>query len=326
MDRRSFICSLAGGLLAAPLAAEGQQAVKVYRIGFLRYLACSEQFGLANLRQGLRELGYVEGHNIVLECRDPSGQAEQLPNLAAELTRLNVDVLVTETTVAAQAAKQATKTVPIVMLYVGDPVASGLVSSLSQPGGNATGFAMFAPEMIRKDLEILKELAPRVSRVSVFLDTTNPGHLLPDWQMDVAAKILGVRPQRIDLRTGVDLDGAFATALKQRAEALLVYPLPIKLRDFQRIPEFAVKHRLPTITVHRAFVEAGLLMYYGPNVAEQYRRGATYIDRILKGAKPAQIPIEQSEKFELVINLKTAKALGLTIPPSLLQRADQVIE
>jgi putative tryptophan/tyrosine transport system substrate-binding protein len=317
---------LAVSLTLAPFIAEGQQAGKIYRIGFLRYLACPEQFGLANLRQGLRERGYVEGHNIVLECRDAAGKAERFSDLAAELTRLNVDVLVTESTVAALAAKQATKTVPIVMLYVGDPVASGLVSSLAQPGGNATGFAMFAPEMIRKNLELLKELAPRLSRVSVFIDTTNPGQTLPDQQMDVAAKILGVRPQRIDLRTGVDLDGAFAEALRQRAEALLIYPLPITLRDFQRISEFSVKHRLPTITVHRAYVEAGLLMYYGPNVAEQYRRAAIYIDRILKGASPAQLPIEQSEKFELVINLKTAKALGLTIPQSILLRADHVIQ
>ncbi len=326
ISRRGFIGAVASGLLTAPLAAEGQPVGKVYRIGFLRYLTCAEQFGLANLRQGLRELGYVEGNNIVIECRDAAGKAERLPSLAAELARLNVDVLVTEFTVAAQAAKQATKTVPIVMLYVGDPVASGLVSSLAQPEGNATGFAMFGPEMIRKDLELLKELAPRVSRLSVFIDTTNPGQTLPDWQMDVAAKILGVRPQRIDLRTGADLDGAFAAARRQRAEALLVYPIPITLRDFQRIPEFAVKHRLPTITGHRTYVEAGLLMYYGPNVGEQYRRAATYIDKILKGAKPADLPVEQPTKFELVINLKTAKALGLTIPQSLLLRADELIQ
>jgi len=316
ITRRRFLTGLVIAVppLSARASAQEYKAGKVWRIGFLRYLACLDQFGLANLRQGLRELGYVEGRNFVLECRAAEGKTERFPDLAAELIRRDVDVLVTESTVAAQAAKQATKTVPIVMLYVGDPVASGLVGSLARPGANATGFAMFAPEMIRKDLELLKELAPGVSRVSVFIDVTNPGQTLPDQQMDVAAKTLGVRPQRIDLRTGVDLDGAFAAALRQRAEALLVYPLPITTRDFQRITEFSVKHRLPTVTVHRPYVEAGLLTYYGPNVADQYRRAATQIDRILKGANPAQLPIEQSEKFELVINLKAAKALGLTHP------------
>ncbi len=320
-----LILALAVGL-TVPLAAQPQQPGKVYRIGFLRYLACPEQPGSTDLRQGLRELGYVEGHNIVIECRDAPGKAEQLPDLAAELVRLNVDVLVTESTVVTLVAKQATRTVPIVMVGVGDPVASGLVSSLARPGGNVTGLSLAAPEIIRKDLELLKEAAPRVSRVTVWMDATNPGQTLPDEQMAAAAKVLGVRPQRIDLRTAADLDGAFAATLRQRAEALLVYPLPITLPDFQRIAAFAIQNRLPTITLQTAAVKSGLLMFYGANFPEQYRRAGPYIDKILKGAKPADLPVEQPTKFELVINLKTAKALGLTIPQSLLLRADQLIE
>jgi putative ABC transport system substrate-binding protein len=327
MDRRRFISTIAGSLLAAPLAAEAQpQPGKVYRIGFLRYLGCAEGAQFTELRQGLRELGYAEGHNLVIECRAAPGQAERIPDLAAELVRLNVDVIVAEGTPAALAAKQATRMIPIVMVYVGDPVASGLVSSLGRPGGNVTGSTMLAPEIVRKTLQLLKEASPAISRVTVLMDPTNPGQTLPDQQMAAAAEVLGVRPQRADIVTSADLDKTFATVLGQRAQALLVYPLPLTPVEFQRITEFAIKNRLPTATWHPVYGRAGLMMFYGTNTAAQFRRAGVHIDKILKGAKPGDLPVEQPTKFELIINLKTAKALGLTIPPSLLQRADELIQ
>ena len=314
-------------LILEPLAAEAQQqAGKVYRIGFLRYVGCAEPAHFTELRQGLRELGYAEGHNLVIECRAAPGNAERMPDLAAELVRLNVDVLVAEGTPAALAAKQATRTIPIVMVYIGDPVASGLVNSLGRPGGNVTGSTMLAPEIVRKTLQLLKEAAPVISRVTVLMDPTNPGQTLPDQQMAAAAEVLGVRPQRADIVTSADLDKAFAAVLRQRAQALLVYPLPLAPVEFQRITEFAIKNRLPTATWHPAYGRAGLMMFYGTKVAEQFRHAGVHIDKILKGTQPADLPVEQPTKFELVINLKTAKALGLTIPQSILIRADQVIQ
>jgi putative ABC transport system substrate-binding protein len=276
-------------------------------------------------RTGLRELGYVEGQNIIIECRGALGATGRLPGFAAELVRLKVDILVAQGTASALAAKQAAKTIPIVMVYVGDPVGSGLVSSLARPGGNVTGLSVLAPDMVPKVLQILKEAAPSVSRVAVWIDPTNPRQTLPDQQMDAASKILGVRLERVDVRTAANLDAAFAAALRQRAEALFVYPLPIALRDVQRIGYFAIRNRLPTIAF-LSHVREGLLMSYGPNQAEQSRRAGTYIDKILKGAKPADLPVQLPTKFELVINLKTAKQIGLEIPPKLLARADKVIE
>jgi putative ABC transport system substrate-binding protein len=326
MDRRAFIAG-AMALSAAPFAAGAQLAGKVYRIGWLSYFGCPirPEF-MGPFRQGLRELGYVEGQNIIIECRGAPGAPDRLPGVAAELVRLKVDVLVAAGTASALAAKQATKTIPIVMVYVGDPVGSGLVTSLARPGGNVTGLSVLTPDMVPKALEILKEAAPSVSRVAVWMDPTNPGQTLPDKQMDAAAKILGVRLERVDVRTAANLDAAFAAALRQREEALFVHPLPIALLDVQRIAQFAIKNRLPTIALYAQNVREGMLMSYGSNFAEQYRRAGTYIDKILKGAKPADLPVEQPTKFELVINLKTAKALGLTIPQSLLLRADEVIQ
>ena len=313
-------------LLSVPLVADAQQAGRVYRIGFLRYLGCAEPAFFTDLRQGLRELGYTEGHNLVIECRAATGKAEKIPDHAAELVRLKVDVIVAEGTISALAAKQATRTVPIVMVNIGDPVASGLVSSLGRPGGNVTGSTMLGPEIVRKTLQLLKDAAPAISRVTVLIDPTNPGQTLPDQQMAAAAEVLGVRPQRVDIQTSADLDNAFAAVLQQRAQALLVYPLPLTPAEFQRITEFAIRNRLPTATWHTPFGRAGVTMFYGTNVAEQYRRAAVYVDKILKGAKPADLPVEQPTKLELVTNMKTAKALGLTIPPSVLARADQIIE
>jgi putative tryptophan/tyrosine transport system substrate-binding protein len=317
---------LAVGLVFAPFAAEAQQAGKVYRIGYLSYLGCSDDPFLIPFRQGLRELGYDEGRNIVIECRSAPGKPDRYPDLVAELVRLNVDVLHTTGTVLTLVAKQTTRTVPIVMVYIHDPVASGIVGSLARPGANVTGLSMLASEMVQKNLELLKEAAPSLSRLTVLIDSSNPGQTLPDQQMAVAAKILGVRPQRVELRTSADLDAAFAAVLRQRAEALLVWPVPITPRDSERLAEFAVKNRLPTATTYQPFVRAGLLFSYVTDLARQFRRSATYIDKILKGATPGDIPIEQPDKYELSINLKTAKALGLTIPPTLLLRADQVIQ
>ena len=314
-------------LTLASLDVEAQQqAGKIYRIGYLRYYGCAEPANFTELRQGLRELGYAEGHNLVIECRAAPGKAERIPDIAAELVRLNVDVIVAEGTVSALAAKQATRTIPIVMVYTSDPVASGLVSSLARPGGNVTGSTMLGPEIVRKTLQLPKEAAPSISRVTVLIDSTNPGQTLPDHQMAAAAEVLGVRPQRVDIITSADLDKAFAAVLRQRAQALLVYPLPLTPAEFQRITVFAIKNRLPTATWHPAYGRAGLMMFYGTNVSEQFRRAGVYIDKILKGTKPGDLPVEQPTTFDLIINQRTARALGLTIPQTLLQRAEQVIE
>jgi putative ABC transport system substrate-binding protein len=324
--RRIWLAVVLAVSILAPLAAEAQQQAAVYRIGFLRYFGCAEPEGFTQLRQGLRELGYAEGHNLVIECRAAPGKVERLPDLAAELVGLNVDVIVTEGTPSTLAAKQATRTIPIVMVYTGDPVGTGLVSSLGRPGGNVTGSTMLAQDIVQKTLQLLKEAVPAISRVTALLNSSNPAQTLPDQQMAAAAEVLGVRPQRADIVRSADLDKAFATVLRQRAQALLVHPLPLTPVEFQRITEFAIKNRLPTATWHPAYGRAGLMMFYGTNVLEQFRRAGLYIDKILKGAKPADLPVEQPTKFELVINLRTAKALGLTIPPTLLLRADQVIE
>ena len=322
-----FLLMVAVALCSAPSASSAQQAAKVYRIGYLTYLGCPLRPEIMGpFRQGLSELGYVEGQNIIIECRGALGAPDRFPGFAAELVRLKVDVLVAAGTASALAAKQATKTIPIVMVYVGDPVGSGLVTSLARPGGNVTGLSVLTPDMVPKALEILKEAAPSVSRVAVWMDPTNPGQTLPDKQLDAAAKVMGVRLERVDVRTAANLDAAFSAALRQREEALFVYPLPIALLDVQRIAQFAIKNRLPTIALFPPNVRGGMLMSYGANQAAQYRRAGTYIDKILKGATPADLPVEQPTKFDLLINLKTAKALGLTIPQSLPQRADEVIQ
>lgn len=314
-------------LCVASFAGEAQQAQKVYRIGYLAYRGCSENSFLRGpFRQGLRELGYVEECNVVIECRSAPGKPDRYPDLVAELVRLTVDVLLTEGTVLTLVARQGTTTIPIVMIYVTDPVATGIVRSLARPEANVTGLSMLASEMIQKNLELLKEGAPSLSRVSVFLDSSNPGQTVPDQQMAAAAKALGVRPQRIELRTSADLDAAFAAVLRQRAEALIVSPLPITPRDSTRLAEFALKHRLLTATTDQLYARAGLLICYVTDMARQFRRAEIYIDKILKGAKPGDLPVEQPDKYELVVKLETAKALGLTIPPSALGRADQVIE
>jgi ABC-type uncharacterized transport system substrate-binding protein len=318
VDRRAFIAGMTGGLLAVPLAVEAQQAAKVARIGFLATnLAASPSYMREAFRQGLRDLGYVEGRNLVIEYRDAEGKLERLPALAAELVALNVDVIFAEGgTRSALAAKQATRTLPIVFAPVGDPVASGVVTSLARPGGNVTGLSNLAPELVVKGLEQLRQPGAVPERTEK--DVLKAA--------EVAARALGVRLQFAEARSPADFDRAFSDMTRARAGALTVLPSVMFFIERRRLVDLAAKNRLPAVYPWREFVDAGGLMAYGPNIADMYRGAATYVDKILKGAKPGDLPIEQPTKFELVINLKTAKALGLTIPPSLLGRADQVIE
>jgi putative ABC transport system substrate-binding protein len=330
MDRRAFLAGTGAVLLAAPLAAEAQQAATVVRIGFLSTNLAASPHRPEAFRQGLRDLGYVEGRNLVIEYRDAEGKVDRLPALAAELVALKVDVIVTDGgTIAALAAKQATRTLPIVFAAVGDPVTSGLVTSLARPGGNVTGLSSLFPELVGKRLELLTQAVPGVNRIAVL---RLPGALgertAKDMLMgtEVAARALGVRLQVVEARGSDDFDRAFSDMTRARAGALTVLPSNMFLREHRRLVDLAAKSRLPAVYPSREFVDAGGLMSYGPNTADLYRRSATYVDKILKGAKPADLPVEQPTKFELVINLKTAKALGLTIPPSVLARADEVIQ
>ncbi len=328
ISRRAFLGTLAGNLLVAPRAASAQQAAKVARIGYLATNLAPSPYREA-FRQGLRDLGYVEGRNVLIEYRDAEGKSERLPPLAAELVALKVDVIVAPSTPAALAAKQATRTLPIVFAGAADPVTSGLVTSLARPGGNVTGLSLLAPELVGKCLEQLKQAVPGVSRVAVLWQ---PGALGERTDKDmlkeaeVAARVLGVRLQFVEARGLEDFDRAFSDMTRARAGALTVLPSNMFLGERRRLVDLAAKHRLPAVYSSRDFIDAGGLMAYGANIADMQRRAATYVDKILKGAKPGDLPVEQPTKFELVINLKTAKALGLTIPPSLLQRADEIIQ
>jgi putative ABC transport system substrate-binding protein len=327
MNRRAFLGSLTGGLLAVPLVAEAQEAAKVARIGWLT--PDREVVRYQAFLQGLRDLGYVEGHNVVIEYRSAEGRLERLPALAAELVSLKVDVIVARATVAALAAKQATRTIPIVFPTVSDPVATGLVTSFARPGENVTGLSFFTPELVGKSMELLKEAVPGVSRIAVLWQppafAEHQGKALLK-AAEVAARTLGVRLQVVEARGPDDFERAFSEMTGARADALVVLTSATFAQARRRLVDLTAKSRLPAMYPLREYVDAGGLMSYGPNVLDQFRRAAIYVDKILKGAKPGDLPIEQPTKFDLVINLKTAKALGLTIPPSLLQRADQVIE
>jgi putative ABC transport system substrate-binding protein len=319
----------AGLLFAAPLAADAQPAGKpVPRIGYLDGASLSaNSVRVDAFRQGLRELGYIEGQNIAIEWRSAEGEVDRLPRLAAELVRLKVDVIVTGGAGATRPAKEATATIPIVMAQDTDPVESGFVTSLARPGGNVTGLSTLHPTISAKRLEILKELRPRLSRVAFFGTSTWAGNAQGLRETELAARTLGVKLQYVDVSRPKDFGSAFQAAGKGQAEAviMLVWNPLINPRR-KEIAELAVKSRFPTIYRAREDVEAGGLMAYGPNISDLFRRAATYVDRILKGAKPADLPVQQPTKFELVINLRAAKALGLTIPPSLLVRADEIIE
>jgi putative ABC transport system substrate-binding protein len=329
ITRRVFVGTLAGGLLAAPLAAEAQQAAKIARIGYLTLNLAAAPHVREAFLQGLRDLGYVEGRNVVIEYRDAEGKVERLPALAAELVALKVDVILAGGTPQALAAKQATRTIPIVFASSPDPVGSGLVTSLARPGGNVTGLSFLAPELVGKRLEQLKQALPGVSRVAVLWQPGGQGERTEKDMLkeaEVAARALGVRPQFVEARGPADIDRAFSDMTRARAGALTVLSTPMFVSERRRLVDLAAKNRLPTVFSFREYVDAGGLMSYGPNLADLFRRAATYVDKILKGAKPADLPVEQPTKFDLVINLKTAKALGLTIPPSLLGRADEVIQ
>jgi putative ABC transport system substrate-binding protein len=329
MERRAFIGTLAGGLLAAPLAARAQPAGKVHRIGFLGLSSpAGYAANLQAFRQGLRDLGYEEGKNISIEYRWAEERNERLPALATELVRLNPDVLVTHATPGIRAAQQATSTIPIIMGTSADPVRLGFVKSLARPGGNTTGVASQLIDLAAKRLELLKEAAPNLRQVAVLSNLPNAAAREAVRETEVAARQLGVRVRSFEVKKDpIELETVFTAILRERPDGLIVIPdsLVIGPRN-ARITEFAARNRLPAMGGESRFAADGGLISYGGDFSEGWRLAARYVDRILKGAKPADLPVEQPTKFELVINLKTAKALGLTIPPSLLQRADQVIE
>jgi len=326
MDRRAFVSGITLGLLAAPLAAGAQQAPgKIPLIGLLDLSAPdAARLNWWNaFRQALRELGYVESQGIRFEARWAQGRLDRLPDLAAELVRLRVDVIVTGGGEAARAAKQATATVPIVMATGGDPVKLGVVESLARPGGNVTGVSSLSSQLIAKRVELLRALVPKDSRVAILWDET-PNSRMSVQELEAAARALGIGVHPVGVRGRNDFARAFSEAAGDRA--LIVVASPFMFTERKRIADLALKHRLPTAVGGREYAEAGGLFSYSVNYPDLFRRAACYVDKILRGAKPADLPVEQPTKFELVINLKTAKALGLTIPPSLLQRADQVIE
>jgi putative ABC transport system substrate-binding protein len=320
------IIALALAFPAAPHGVAAQTPAKVFRIGVLGATSASAYARqIEAFRQGLRDLGYVEGKNIILEYRWAEGRYDRLPDLAAELVRLKPDLLLTHGTPGTRAAKQATTTIPIVMAVSGDAVATGLVASLAHPGGNLTGSSFFNPELSAKRLELIKEVLPGLSRVAVFLNPGNPSSDVGFQAMERTARALGLKLQGFNLRGPKEFDTAFSTLVKGRAGALSVYEDAMLIAQARRVADLAARNRLPTIGFSE-LAEAGGLMSYGVNFPDLWRRGATYVDKILKGAKPAHLPVEQPTRFELVVNLKTAKALGLTIPPSILVRADQVIQ
>ena len=330
MMRAALVTVLVIGLLAAPLAAEGQQAPKIARLGLLTLNKAPNVHLHEAFRQGLRDLGYVEGRNLVIEYRDAEGKAERLPALAAELVALKVDVLVTGgATPSALAAKRATSTIPVVFTSVPDPVADGLVTSLARPGGNVTGSSNLNPALVGKWLEQLHQAVPGATQVALLWQ---PGAMDERTEadmrrgVDVAARALGVRTQYVEVREPADLDKGFSTIAKTHPGALAVLPSAMLFSERRRLVDLVAKSRLPAVYPQREFVDAGGLMSYGPSLAELFRGAASYVDKILKGAKPRDLPVQQPTKFEMVINLKTARALGLKLPQSLLVRADQTIQ
>jgi len=325
ISRRGFLAGSVA-LLAAPLAAEAQQTGRMYRIGYLGEGTPENALVLEETLRELGYLGYVEGRNLVVERRFAAFKYDRLPDLAAELVRLKPDVLVTGGNPGIAALRQATATVPIVMAWASDPVGAGLVTSLARPGGNITGLTLgTGPEFVTKELQILHEVVPKLSRVAIVREAYRRG-AAETAALESAARKLGLTILFADVRTTSDIEGAFATITRSRAGAILILGGNTTWASRQQLADLAVQHRLPGICLFRGYAEAGLLLTYGPNAVAQWRRAATYVDKILKGAKAGDLPVEQPTKFELVINLKTAKTLGLTIPPSLLGRADEVIQ
>jgi len=325
MDRRRFVSTLACGLAATPSHAEAQSDAKMYRVGFLLGATAESVASLFHaLQDRLRELGYIEGRNVVFVQRYADGRMERLPDLAAELVRLRVDVIVTGTNLHVAAVRHATETIPIVTVFAADPVGAGFVASLARPGGNVTGLTADAsPDLWGKYLSLLTEVVPRLSRVGVLGQVASQVGFA---ELEAVSQNLGVALEVADLRRPEDIDRAFATMISQRVEALLVVVGPLTYLLREEIADAALKHQLPAMTNASQYAQAGLLMSYGPNVEDLYRHAATYVDKILRGASPADLPVEQPTKFELVLNLKTAKALGLTFPQALLATADEVIQ
>jgi putative tryptophan/tyrosine transport system substrate-binding protein len=327
MRAKILVYALPALILATLHLAEAQQLSKASRIGFLG--GASPSFYAARIeafRQGLRELGYAEGKNIVVEYWFAEGKPERMRELAEELVRMKCDVIVTASTPATQAAKRATTTIPIVMANISDPVELGLVASLARPGGNITGLTILAPELSGKRLELLKEAVPNLTRVGALWNPTNSSQERIWKEIQAAAQELRLQLQSLEVRSDNDIDIAFEAALRNRTQALIPSPEPLINAHLKRIVEFATKNRLPAMYAGPEAVDAGGLMSYAPNYTDQYRRAAIYVDKILKGAKPSDLPVEQPTKFEFVINLKAAKQIGLTIPPTVLARADKVIK
>lgn len=322
-DRRTFIVTLAGGLVASPFITFAQQPTTLRRIGVL---GNEDSPPWEGFRRGLRELGYVDGRNVAMEWRWSEGRTDRQSALALELVQLKVDVIVASGTQGVRAAKQATSTIPIVMAVSSYPDKIGLVESLARPGGNVTGLSNVAPELMAKRFQLLKEVAPKVSRVAVLRNSGSPVEQISFPDILAGASVAGLEIESIDVRTPDDYAAAFATVTGSRADALYAYGNPVNFKNRQLIADFTLKHRLPSTYEERLFVESGGLLSYAPSFSDLFRRAATYVDKILKGAKPADLPVEEPTKFELAINLKTAKALGLTIPQSVLLRADEVIQ
>jgi putative ABC transport system substrate-binding protein len=325
MKRREFITLLGGAATAWPVALRAQ--AKIPRIGFMgNSTAALEANVVGSFRDGLRELGYQEGRNIVIEYRWADGNYARFPALIAELIAAKVDVIVTAGTPAALAVKKAMTTVPLIMVAVGDPVGTGLVPSLARPGGNLTGLSSIAPDLDGKRLHLLREVVPTLSHVAVFSNSLNTFHVVSMRHAIAAAQTMGIKLQWHDIRKSEDLDGAFAAIRKERPDALLILADRVFLHNRQRMMDFTEEQRLPNVNPYKELVEAGGLMSYRPSYEDIHKRAAIYVDKILKGAKPADLPIEQPSKFNFVINLKAAKMLGVTVPPSLLTLADEVIE
>jgi putative ABC transport system substrate-binding protein len=321
IDRRVFIAT-AVGLLAAPLAAEAQRVSKLPRVGILSPFTSASDSFLEAFRQGLRDLGYVEGQNVLLEYRSAEGTADRLPGLAAQLTRLRVDVIVTTTSPGAQAAKQATTTIPIVLGGADDAVEQGFVVSLARPGGNVTGVSWLSTELSAKRLELLKEALPKVTSVAVLREAVGGAASLR--ATEAAAHSLGVRLRVIELRDSTELPSAFAAMIHEHVGALMLLQGPMLTSQQRQVLDLAAKNRLPAIFSDGALVEAGGLMSYGPKLVDVYQRAAAYVDKVLKGARPGDLPVEQSTQFELRVNPRTAKMLRLSLPPSILLRADVI--
>jgi putative ABC transport system substrate-binding protein len=327
MKKKITVLTLCAMFLAHSFPTKAQQPPKIPRIGNLNAVSgTNNPHRFEALRQGLHELGYVEGKNIVIERRFADGKFDRLPSLAAELVRLNVAVILTTGGISTRAAKEATSTIPIVMAQDNDPVGNGFVASLARPGGNITGLATFAPELSGERLELLKEIVPKLSRVAVFGTSVNPGNAQSLKEIEAAAGVFKVQLQQQDLLESKDIEPAFRAAANGRVDAVIVLVSSVLNSNRRRVAELAAKSRLPVIYPFREFVEAGGLMTYGVNFVDLYRRSATYIDKILRGARPADLPVEQPTKFEFIINLKAAKQIGLTVPPNVLARADYVIK